>query len=128
MTKPSLAVCAAVAAAALIARPSAASFKVFMISSTASDHLAMSAAARTALAQMGQMNDFTVDATTDTTLINEANLASYQVFLSMHLAPFEIKLEQLAAFDHFIQLEKGWSVVHDSGLINPSACPVSKRP
>ncbi len=128
MTKPSLAVCAAVAAAALIARPSAASFKVFMISSTASDHLAMSAAARTALAQMGQMNDFTVDATTDTTLINEANLASYQVFLSMHLAPFEIKLEQRAAFEHFIQQGKGWVGVHAAGLIIPSEWPVRNLP
>src|SRR5258708_16284310 len=128
MTKPSLAVCAAVAAAALIARPSAASFKVFMISSTASDHLAMSAAARTALAQMGQMNDFTVDATTDTTLINEANLASYQVFLSMHLAPFEIKLEQRAAFEHFIQQGKGWVGVHAAGLVIPTEYPARNLP
>src|SRR5260370_38172034 len=124
MTKPSLAVCAAVAAAALVARPSAASFKVFMISSTASDHLAMSAAARTALAQMGQMNDFTVDATTDTTLINEANPASYQVFLSIHLAPFEIKLEQRAAVDHFIQQAKGRFGVRHTGPDNATEAPL----
>jgi type 1 glutamine amidotransferase len=118
---------AAVAAVTALARPAAA-FKVFMISSTASDHLAMSAAARTALAQMGQANGFTVDATTDNTLINDANLAGYDVFLSMHLAPFEIKLEQRAAFEHFIQQGKGWVGVHAAGLIIPSEWPARNLP
>src|SRR5258708_793651 len=106
----------------------AAPFKVFMISSTASDHLAMSAAARTALPKMGMMYDFTVDATTDTSLINDANLAQYQVFLSMHLAPFEIKLEERAALEHFVQQGKGWVGVHAAGLVIPTEYPARNLP
>jgi type 1 glutamine amidotransferase len=95
----------------------AAPFKIFMISSTAVDHLASSAMARAVLPQMGMTNDFTVDATTDNTLINEANLAKYDVFLQMHLAPFEIKLEQRAALENFVKSGKGWVGVHAAGLI-----------
>lgn len=99
----------------------AAPFKVFMIASTAPDHLEMTAMARTALAQMGPANNFTVDFTTDPTLINDAKLADYQVFLQMHLAPFEINLEQRAALEHFVQQGKGWVGVHGAGLIIPSS-------
>jgi hypothetical protein len=96
-------------------------FKVFMIASTASDHLAMTAMARTALGPIGQANGFTVDFTTDGTKINDANLAQYQVFLQMHLAPFEINLEQRVALEHFVQQGKGWVGVHGAGLIIPSS-------
>jgi MYXO-CTERM domain-containing protein len=113
------AVFAAVAGASSVG--AAAPFKIFMISSEAPDHLAMSAAARTALAQMGQTSGFTVDATTDPTLINDANLAGYDVFLQMHLAPFEINLEQRVALEHFIQQGKGWVGIHGAGLIIPSS-------
>ncbi len=95
----------------------AAPFKIFMISSTAVDHLASSAMARQVLPMMGMTNDFTVDATTDSSLINDANLAKYDVFLQMHRAPFEIKLEQRAALENFVKSGKGWVGVHAAGLI-----------
>ena len=81
----------------------------------------MTAAAKTALAKMGDANGFTVDATTDTSLINDQNLAGYQVFLQMHLAPFEINLEQRIAVEHFILQGKGWVGIHGAGLIIPSS-------
>jgi type 1 glutamine amidotransferase len=96
-------------------------FKIFMIASTAPDHLEMTAAARTALAQLGPANGFTVDFTTDPTLINDANLAQYQVFLQMHLAPFEINLDQRGPLERFVQSGKGWVGVHGAGLIIPSS-------
>jgi type 1 glutamine amidotransferase len=102
--------------------PSAAApFKIFMIASTAPDHLEMTAAARTALNQMGPANGFSVDFTTDPTLINDANLANYQVFLQMHLAPFEINLDQRGPLERFVQSGKGWVGVHGAGLIIPSS-------
>jgi type 1 glutamine amidotransferase len=106
----------------------AAPFKIFMISSTAVDHLASSAMARAVLPQMGMTNDFTVDATTDNTLINEANLAKYDVFLQMHRAPFEIKVEQRAALENFVKSGKGWVGVHAAGLIIPSVYTSSNLP
>ena len=92
-----------------------------MIASTAPDHLAMTAMARTALGPIGQANGFTVDFTTDGTQINDANLAQYQVFLQMHLAPFEINLEQRVALEHFVGQGKGWVGIHGAGLIIPSS-------
>ncbi|HEY0708159.1 MAG TPA: ThuA domain-containing protein [Polyangia bacterium] len=91
-----------------------------MISSTARDHLASSAQARMVLPALGMQHDFIIDATTDNTLINDANLAKYDVFLQMHLAPFEIKVEQRAALENFVKSGKGWVGVHAAGLIIPS--------
>jgi|GEM_PF-7088489 len=111
------------AATSVSAAPNAvrAPFKVLMMAAVAPDHLPMSAAARVALAQMGPANGFTVDFSTDTSLINDTDLARYQVLLQMHLAPFEISLKQRAAFDNFIKQGKGWVGIHGAGLIIPTS-------
>jgi MYXO-CTERM domain-containing protein len=106
-----------VAATGIASAAQAAPFRIFMIHSTAADHITMSTMARTVLADMGKMNDFAIDPTTDNTLITETNLAKYDVFLSMHQAPFEIKVEQRAAFENFIKSGKGWVGVHAAGLV-----------
>lgn len=91
-------------------------FKVFMIASKAQDHLSCSLGAKPVVEQMGAANGFTVDFTTDTGLITEANLAKYQVFMQMHLAPFEMSIKHRAAFQKFVDGGKGWVGIHAAGL------------
>ncbi len=99
-------------------------FKVFMIASKASDHIAMSTEAKIQVEKLGAANGFTVDYTTDPALITEANLAKYQVFLQCHFAPFEMSVAQRAIFQKFIDDGKGWVGIHAAGLtgdqFNPS--------
>jgi type 1 glutamine amidotransferase len=99
----------------------AAPFKVLMIAAVAPDHTPMTGVARTALAKMGADNGFTVDYSADTSLINDTDLARYQVLLQMHLAPFEMSLKQRAAFENFVRSGKGWVGIHGAGLIIPSS-------
>lgn len=91
-------------------------FKVFMIASKAADHLVMSTEAKIQVEKIGAANGFTVDYTMDTSLITEANLGKYQVFLQMHFAPFEMSVKQRAIFQKFIDGGKGWVGVHAAGL------------
>jgi type 1 glutamine amidotransferase len=94
-------------------------FKVFMIASKASDHIAMSTAGKPVIEKMGQENGFTVDYTLDTSLVNAANLEKYDVFLQMHLAPFEISPGKRDAFQKFVESGKGWVGIHAAGLTGP---------
>lgn len=87
-----------------------------MIASKASDHIAMSTAAKGVIEQMGANNNFTVDYTTDTSLISEANLAKYDVFFQCHLAPFEFSVSKRAGFEKFVESGKGWVGIHAAGL------------
>lgn len=98
-------------------------FKVFMIASPNSDHLVSSMAARDAMIKMGQASGFTVDFTTDTSIINDATLAKYQVFFQMHLAPFEFSLSAQKAMEKFIGRKNGWVGVHAAGLVQPDWQP-----
>jgi type 1 glutamine amidotransferase len=109
------------AAFAFLARPAPAQapFKVFMIASKASDHIATSTAAKAALEKIGADNGFTVDYTLDTSLISDANLDKYQVFFQEHLAPFEVSTPRRAAFEKFIASGRGWIGVHAAGLTHP---------
>ena len=66
------------------------SFRVLVVASRAHDHLKMIAAARPFLEKMAAENDFALDFTDDTSQINLANLARYQVFVMLHLAPFDM--------------------------------------
>jgi uncharacterized protein len=91
-------------------------FKVFMIASKASDHIAMSTRAKDAIAKLGETDGYTVDYTLDTSLINETNLAKYDVFLQMHLAPFEISVGKRPVFEKWITSGKPWVGVHAAGL------------
>ena len=101
----------------------AAPFKVFMVASLRSDHIATCLAAKKVLAGVAGENNFTVDYTTDTSLINDTNLAKYQVFLQMQLAPWEMSVGGQKAFEKFIARKKGWVGVHFAGLIRPDRFP-----
>lgn len=91
-------------------------FRVFMIASKAADHAESIQASRPVVEGMAKANGFEVDFTTDTGLINDANLAKYQVFLQMQLAPFEMSLKQRSSFQKFIEQGKGWVGIHAAGL------------
>jgi type 1 glutamine amidotransferase len=92
------------------------SFKVFMIASTAPEHTPMSNAAIPVMQTMGAANHFTVDSTSDPSLMTDENLAKYQVFLQMQLGSFEMPPAAQAALQKFIESGKGWVGVHAAGL------------
>jgi len=68
------------------------------------------------LEKIARENNFEVLVTRDASLINDENLAQYQVFVQMHLAPFDMTPSQQAALQKFIIRGKGWVGVHAAGL------------
>ena len=96
--------------------PAKSSFRVLVVASRAKDHLKMIAAARPFFESMAVANHFDLDFSDDTSLINPANLAHYQVFVMLHLAPFDMSASQQAALQHFVEEGKGWVGIHAAGL------------
>jgi type 1 glutamine amidotransferase len=92
------------------------SFKVLVVASADPDHDPMIIKAKAFLEKLGAENNFDVFYTRDATLINDENLSQYQVFVQMHLAPFDMTPSQQAALQHFISQGKGWVGVHAAGL------------
>lgn len=78
-------------------------FRVFVTTSKAKDHIKMMAAAGPALQKMAVENNFEIDISEDTSLINEQNLSRYQVFIPLQQAPFDMSPNQQAAVQHFIE-------------------------
>jgi uncharacterized protein len=99
--------------------PQAPLFRAFVLYSVAPDHVAMSARARALITQMGTDNNFIADFTSDSNLVNDTNLAKYQVIIQLHYAPGMLNVSQRAAFEKFIGEGKGWVGVHGAGLIAP---------
>ena len=91
-------------------------FRVFVIVSSAKDHVKMVAAARPFLEKMAADNHFLIDITADTSKVNDANLANYQVFVQLHEAPFDMSYSQQAAIQKFAEQGKGWVGIHAAGL------------
>jgi type 1 glutamine amidotransferase len=91
-------------------------FKVLIVASRASDHLKMIAAAKPFFENLGKKSGFDVDFTDDTSKINDANLANYQVFVMLQLAPFDMSYNQQAALQKFASQGKGWVGIHAAGL------------
>jgi type 1 glutamine amidotransferase len=104
------------AAAQLPPVPAQPSFRVLVVASRAKDHLKMIAAARPFFQTMAAANHFDLDFSDDTSLINPANLSHYQVFVMLHLAPFDMSASQQAALQHFVEEGKGWVGIHAAGL------------
>src|SRR5579872_5472443 len=92
------------------------SFRVLVVASRAKDHQQMIAAARPFFQKMAAENDFDLDFTDDTSRINPANLAHYQVFVMLHLAPFDMSYAQQEALQQFVEQGKGWVGIHAAGL------------
>jgi uncharacterized protein len=91
-------------------------FKVLVVASSDPDHSAMIAKAEPFLATLAAENHFVLDFTKDANQINEANLAMYQVFIQLHLAPFNMSASQQKAMQKFIEDGHGWIGVHAAGL------------
>lgn len=54
--------------------------------------------------------------TQDTALINDDTLANYQVYVQLHLAPFDMSTKQQEALQKFVMSGKGFVAVHAAGL------------
>ncbi len=91
-------------------------FRLLVVASRAKDHLKMIAAARPVLERMARQNRFEIRFTDDATAINDENLAHYQAFLMLHLAPFDMTASQQAALQKFIEAGHGWVGIHAAGL------------
>ncbi|HEY5408906.1 MAG TPA: ThuA domain-containing protein [Ginsengibacter sp.] len=91
-------------------------FSVLVVASRAKDHINSINAAKPFFEKLGADNHFSVDFTDDTSKINDANLAHYQVFVMFHLAPFDMSYSQQAALQKFVEEGKGWVGVHAAGL------------
>jgi len=91
-------------------------FRVLVVASKAKDHLKMIAAAGPVFADLAVKNNFSVDFTDDADTINDGNLKNYQVFVMLHLAPFDMTPSQQQALQRFIESGKGWVGIHAAGL------------
>jgi len=91
-------------------------FKVFVTTSKAKDHIKMMAVAEPALQKMAEENNFQIDISNDTALINDHNLSEYQVFIALQQAPFDMSPEQQQSVQRFIEQGKGWVGIHAGGL------------
>ena len=92
------------------------SFKVLAVASADPDHEPMIIKAKAFLEKIAAENNFEVEFTRDATQLNNENLNRYQVFVQLHLAPFEMTRSQQMAVQHFISRGKGWVGVHAAGL------------
>jgi uncharacterized protein len=77
-------------------------FNVLVVASRAKDHLVMIESAKPFFEKLAKENNFSLDFTDDTSKINDANLAKYQVFIMLHLAPFDMSYSQQAAMQKYI--------------------------
>jgi type 1 glutamine amidotransferase len=91
-------------------------FKVLVVASSDPDHAAMIAKAEPFLATLAAQNHFALDFTKDASQINEANLARYQVFIQLDLAPFNMSPSQQKALQRFVEDGHGWIGIHAAGL------------
>jgi type 1 glutamine amidotransferase len=92
------------------------SFRVLVVASADPDHDPMIIKSKAFLEKIGSENNFDVFFTRDATVINDENLSKYQVFVQLHLAPFDMTQQQQMALQHFISRGKGWVGVHAAGL------------
>ncbi len=76
----------------------------------------MMTAAGPMLKQMAVDNHFDLDITDDDSVINDANLARYQVFVQLQEAPFDMTASEQAALQKFIEQGHGWVGIHAAGL------------
>ena len=111
-----LLLCITLAIAAVPATMAQSSFRVLVVASRAKDHLKMIAAARPFFETMAAANHFDLDFSDDSSLINPVNLSHYQVFVMLHLAPFDMSAPQQAALQQFVEEGKGWVGIHAAGL------------
>jgi len=67
-------------------------------------------------AKLAADNNFNLTFTRDTAMINDDTLAKYQVFVQLHLAPFDMSGRQQQALQKFIESGKAFVAIHAAGL------------
>jgi uncharacterized protein len=92
------------------------SFRVLIVASADPDHDPMIIRSKSFFEKIASENNFEVLVTRDATLINDENLSKYQVFVQLHLAPFDMTPQQQQALQKYISDGKGWVGVHAAGL------------
>lgn len=90
--------------------------RVLVVASADPDHDKMIIASRPFWEKLAEQNKFRIDLTRDAKVLTEDNLAKYQVFIQLHLAPFDMTPEQQFAVQQFISKGKGWIGLHAAGL------------
>lgn len=91
-------------------------FKVLIVASKAKDHHKMIERAKPFFEELAAKNHFEADFTDDADTINDENLKRYQVFVMLHLAPFDMTTPQQEALQKFVESGKGWVGIHAAGL------------
>ena len=107
---------AAISAGALAAAP----FKVLVVGLPDDNHPQTGAAGIKAVQEIAAGQDYTVDAITDITKVNDAFLAPYQVMVCVMAWPGDWPKAVQASFEKYIQSGKGWIGFHVSGLVGIS--------
>jgi type 1 glutamine amidotransferase len=87
-----------------------------VVASSDPDHAAMIAKAEPFLKALAAENHFVLDFTRDAGQINETSLAGYQVFIQLHLAPFNMSASPRRVMQKFIEDGHGWIGIHAAGL------------
>lgn len=91
-------------------------FKVLVLGLPDSNHPQTGAAGIKAVQELSAGQDYTVDASTDYSKVNDASLANYQVILSVMAWQGEMPAASQKSFEKFIQSGKGWMGFHTSTL------------
>jgi type 1 glutamine amidotransferase len=102
----------------LFAAAADAQTRVFLIAGNSADHTPSSRAARPVIEKLGAELGLEVDYTEDLSLLTEANLAKYQIFLQMNLYPFNMTATHRTALEKFMNGGgKSWVGVHAAGCV-----------
>jgi type 1 glutamine amidotransferase len=90
--------------------------KVLVVGANDKYHSPMATAAEALFQKLAAETHLVIDFSRDFTAINETNLAQYQVFVQLHVAPFDLTPAQQFAIQQFISKGRGWIGVHAAGL------------
>src|SRR6266446_3198736 len=91
----------------------AAGFKALIFSATAGYRHASITNGIQTIQMLAATNNFTVDATEDATLFNDANLAQYKVIIFLNTTGDVLtNAQQQAALQHYIEAGGGWVGIH----------------
>ncbi|HTF20952.1 MAG TPA: ThuA domain-containing protein [Chryseolinea sp.] len=101
--------------------------RVFVIGAVDQYHSPMVQCARAVLEKIARENDLDLHLTTDTAEITLANLTRYDVFIQLHVAPYDLSASQQFAIQQFIIKGKGWIGIHAAGLIGKNLQPKNRH-
>lgn len=91
--------------------------RVFIIGAVDKYHGPMVQCAGAMFDSIASHHNLDVHFTTDTSEITTSALAAYDVFIQLHVAPFDLSPSQQYAIQQFISRGKGFVAIHAAGLI-----------